>query len=82
MAHRSPVAEEFVAGHVPLWYPIAERFDDEGESGATLERPKRVFGVCCVAVVWNRKRDGLDIKLIPHSALEGDDSDPSGPIMP
>lgn len=22
-----------------LWYPIAERFDDEGESGATLERP-------------------------------------------
>jgi hypothetical protein len=33
-------------------------------------------------VVWNRKRDGLDIKLIPHSALEGDDSDPSGPIMP
>lgn len=22
-----------------FWYPIAERFDDEGESGATLERP-------------------------------------------
>jgi DNA invertase Pin-like site-specific DNA recombinase len=21
------------------WYPIAEGFDDEGESGATLERP-------------------------------------------
>lgn len=21
------------------WYPVAERFDDEGESGATLERP-------------------------------------------
>jgi hypothetical protein len=23
----------------PGWYPVAERFDDEGESGATLERP-------------------------------------------
>lgn len=22
-----------------FWYPLAERFDDEGESGATLERP-------------------------------------------
>jgi len=22
-----------------FWYPIAERFDDEGESGTTLERP-------------------------------------------
>jgi hypothetical protein len=22
-----------------FWYPVAERFDDEGESGATLERP-------------------------------------------
>jgi hypothetical protein len=22
-----------------FWYPIGERFDDEGESGATLERP-------------------------------------------
>src|SRR5690606_40642889 len=22
-----------------FWYPIAERFDDEGESGATLKRP-------------------------------------------
>jgi predicted AAA+ superfamily ATPase len=27
-------------------------------------------------VVWNRKRDGLDIKLIPHSALEDDDDAP------
>ena len=32
---------------------------------------KRVFGACCAAVVWNRKRDGIDIELIPHSALEG-----------
>lgn len=44
---------------------------------------KRVFGACCEAVVWNRKRDGLDIELIPHSALDEDlDGDPSGPITP
>jgi hypothetical protein len=43
---------------------------------------KRVFAACCEAVVWNRKRDGLDIKLIPHSALEEDDGEPSGPNLP
>jgi hypothetical protein len=43
---------------------------------------KRVFGACCAAVVWNRKRDGLDIELIPHSALEEDDGEPSGPNLP
>jgi hypothetical protein len=44
---------------------------------------KRVFGVCCAAVVWTRKRDGPDIELIPHSALDEDlDGDPSGPITP
>jgi hypothetical protein len=39
---------------------------------------KRVFGACCAAVVWNRKRHGLGIELIPHSALEDDRDDPSG----
>lgn len=34
---------------------------------------KRVFGACCEAVVWNRKHDGLDIELIPHSAIESAD---------
>ena len=43
---------------------------------------KRVFGACCAAVVWNRKRDGLDIELIPYSALEEDDGEPSSPNLP
>jgi DNA invertase Pin-like site-specific DNA recombinase len=43
---------------------------------------KRVFGACCAAVVWNRKRDGLDIKLIPHSALEDERDDAGGPPTP
>lgn len=34
---------------------------------------ERVFGACCAAVVWNRERDGLDIELIPHGALDWDD---------
>lgn len=47
-----------------------------------LMRPinqKCVFGACCAAVVWNRKRDGLDIELIPHSALEDDRDELDGP---
>jgi len=43
---------------------------------------KRVFGACCVAVVWNRKRDGLDIELIPHSVLDGDDEEAKGSFAP
>lgn len=38
---------------------------------------RRVFFACCTAVVWDRKRDGLEIALIPHSALE-DDDEPGG----
>lgn len=45
------------AAAFPLMWPINQR---------------RVFGACCAAVVWNRERDGLDIELIPHSALEGE----------
>lgn len=36
---------------------------------------RRVFGACCASVVWNRRRDGLDITLIPNSALKEDDDD-------
>jgi hypothetical protein len=43
---------------------------------------KRVFGACCAAAVWNRQRDGLDVELLPHSALEEDDDGPSGPLTP
>ena len=42
---------------------------------------RRVFGACSEAVVWNRKRDGLDIKLIPQSALE-EDNEPTGALTP
>lgn len=36
---------------------------------------RRVFLACCTAVVWDRKRDGLEITLVPHSALDDDDDD-------
>jgi hypothetical protein len=39
---------------------------------------KRVLGACCEAVVWNRRRDGLDIKPIPNSDLEEDDEPADG----
>jgi hypothetical protein len=39
---------------------------------------KRVFGACCEAVVRNRERDELEIKLIPHSVLDEDLDAPSG----
>lgn len=34
---------------------------------------RRVFGVCCKSIMWDRKRDRLDITLIPSSALDDDD---------
>lgn len=37
---------------------------------------RRVFAACCTAVVWDRKRDGLEITLVPHSVLEEDDDEP------
>jgi hypothetical protein len=40
---------------------------------------KHVFGACCKAVLWNRKRDGLDIELVPHSALKDETDDAGGP---
>lgn len=36
---------------------------------------RRVFFACCTAVVWDRKRDGLEITLVPHSALAENESD-------
>jgi hypothetical protein len=36
---------------------------------------KRVFGACWAAVVWNRKRDGLDVELIPQSVLDDERDD-------
>jgi hypothetical protein len=43
---------------------------------------KRVFGACCAAVVCHRKLDGLDIALVSHSALEEDDGEPGGSLIP
>lgn len=39
---------------------------------------RRVFLACCTAVVWDRKRDGLEITLVPHSLLAEDDDEPDG----
>jgi DNA invertase Pin-like site-specific DNA recombinase len=39
---------------------------------------RRVFAACCTAVVWDRKRDGLEITLVPHSVLAEDDDEPGG----
>jgi DNA invertase Pin-like site-specific DNA recombinase len=43
---------------------------------------RRVFLACCTAVVWDRKRDGLEITLVPHSALEDDDDEASDASRP
>ena len=42
---------------------------------------RRVFGACCASVVWNRKRDELEIRLIPNSALAsaGEEGEPDNP---
>lgn len=39
---------------------------------------RRVFFACCTAVVWDRKRDGLEITLVPHSTLVEDDNEEPG----
>jgi hypothetical protein len=39
---------------------------------------RRVFAACCTAVVWDRKRDGLEITLVPHSVLAKEDEEPAG----
>jgi hypothetical protein len=36
----------------------------------------RVFAACCTAVVLNRKRDGREITLVPHSVLAEDHEEP------
>jgi site-specific DNA recombinase len=47
------------------WYPIAERFDDEGESGATLERPG------LVKLLWRIETGDVRRVIVSEHAVRG-----------